>query len=67
MADTLTEEQIAEFKEAFSLFDKDGDGVNDGTMVFHNGSTDSLVELVGVVATKTDATNTDDTGLLFIA
>ena len=24
--DTLTEEQIAEFKEAFSLFDKDGDG-----------------------------------------
>lgn len=26
MADHLTEEQIAEFKEAFSLFDKDGDG-----------------------------------------
>ena len=26
-ADSLTEEQIAEFKEAFSLFDKDGDGV----------------------------------------
>jgi len=26
MADVLTEEQIAEFKEAFSLFDKDGDG-----------------------------------------
>jgi calmodulin len=24
--DTLTEEQIAEFKEAFALFDKDGDG-----------------------------------------
>jgi Ca2+-binding EF-hand superfamily protein len=24
--DQLTEEQIAEFKEAFSLFDKDGDG-----------------------------------------
>ena len=24
MADLLTEEQIAEFKEAFSLFDKDG-------------------------------------------
>ena len=22
----LTEEQVAEFKEAFSLFDKDGDG-----------------------------------------
>jgi len=27
MADQLTEEQIAEFKEAFSLFDKDGDGM----------------------------------------
>ncbi|RUS78962.1 hypothetical protein EGW08_013264, partial [Elysia chlorotica] len=26
MADQLNEEQIAEFKEAFSLFDKDGDG-----------------------------------------
>jgi len=28
MADSLqlTEEQIAEFKQAFSLFDKDGDG-----------------------------------------
>jgi len=26
MADKLTHEQIAEFKEAFALFDKDGDG-----------------------------------------
>jgi calmodulin len=26
MVEQLTEEQIAEFKEAFSLFDKDGDG-----------------------------------------
>jgi len=26
MVDQYTEEQIAEFKEAFSLFDKDGDG-----------------------------------------
>ncbi|XP_066109908.1 calmodulin-alpha-like [Saccopteryx bilineata] len=26
MANQLTKEQIAEFKEAFSLFDKDGDG-----------------------------------------
>ena len=26
MADQLTEEQIAEFREAFSLFDKDYDG-----------------------------------------
>jgi len=29
MADQYTEEQIAEFKEAFSLFDKDGDGTID--------------------------------------
>lgn len=27
MADELTDEQISEFKEAFSLFDKDGDGL----------------------------------------
>ncbi|MDA8830836.1 hypothetical protein N9N54_07540 [Planktomarina temperata] len=59
-ANTATED-VATF-----AFDKDGDGVNDGTMVYHNGTTDSLVELVGVIATKTDATNTDDTGLLFI-
>lgn len=26
MADQLTEEQITEFKEAFALFDKEGDG-----------------------------------------
>lgn len=26
MADQLTDDQITEFKEAFSLFDKDGDG-----------------------------------------
>jgi calmodulin len=26
MVDNLTEDQIAEFKEAFSLFDRDGDG-----------------------------------------
>ena len=26
MVELLTEEQIAEFKEAFSFFDKDGDG-----------------------------------------
>ena len=25
-ADDLTDEQVAEFKEAFELFDKDGDG-----------------------------------------
>ena len=26
MAEQLTDKQIAEFKEAFSLFDRDGDG-----------------------------------------
>jgi len=60
-ANTATED-VAAF-----AFDSNGDGTNDATMVFHNGATDSLVELVGVVATKVDATNTDDTGLLFIA
>jgi len=34
MADQLTEEQIAEFKEAFSLFDKDGDGMFRGNVGF---------------------------------
>lgn len=38
MADQLTEEQIAEFKEAFSLFDKDGDGEWEREM--GNGMTD---------------------------
>lgn len=28
MTDQLSEEQIAEFKEAFALFDKDGDGAS---------------------------------------
>jgi Ca2+-binding EF-hand superfamily protein len=36
---TLTEDQIAEFKEAFSLFDKDGDGSisvkNNQTFFYH--------------------------------
>ena len=27
-AEQLTDEQIAEFKEAFALFDKDGDGTS---------------------------------------
>jgi len=31
MADQLTEEQIAEFKEAFSMFDKDGSGIIQAT------------------------------------
>jgi calmodulin len=35
MADQLTEEQIAEFKEAFSLFDKDGDGKSVTSVLCH--------------------------------
>lgn len=35
MADQLNEEQIAEFKEAFALFDKNGDG-SITTKVFFN-------------------------------
>eukprot|EP00959_Pyramimonas_sp_CCMP1952_P172165 3597244-Pyramimonas_sp.AAC.1 len=34
MADQLTDEQIAEFKEAFALFDKDGDGALEAPLVF---------------------------------
>lgn len=34
MADEFTEDQIAEFKEAFSLFDKDGDGSMYGVFAF---------------------------------
>jgi Ca2+-binding EF-hand superfamily protein len=35
MAEQLTEDQIAEFKEAFSLFDKDGDGKQDFSAFIH--------------------------------
>ena len=31
--DDYTEEQIAEFKEAFSMFDRDGDGKKTGMQV----------------------------------
>lgn len=36
-SEQLTEEQIAEFKEAFALFDKDGDGEQIGAL-FLTGS-----------------------------
>merc|ERR1712122_474547 len=49
MADQLTEEQIAEFKEAFSLFDKDGDGTITtkelGTVMRSLGQTPTEAEL----------------------
>mmetsp|Transcript_4347 Transcript_4347/g.9064 ORF Transcript_4347/g.9064 Transcript_4347/m.9064 type:complete len:149 (-) Transcript_4347:308-754(-) len=50
MSEQYTEEQIAEFKEAFSLFDKDGDGTIDadelGTVLrsLGNQPTDEDVE-----------------------
>ncbi|KAL0844705.1 hypothetical protein Bca101_017951 [Brassica carinata] len=43
MADQLTDDQISEFKEAFSLFDKDGDGTR--SMWF-------LISCVGCITTK---------------
>ena len=49
MADQLTEEQIAEFKEAFSLFDKDGDGTITtkelGTVMRSLGESQVLVQV----------------------
>ena len=54
MADQLTEEQIAEFKEAFSLFDKDGDGTITtkelGTVMRSLGQNPTEAELVCVQA-----------------
>ena len=48
-AEQLTEEQIAEFKEAFSLFDKDGDGTIDakelGTVMRSLGQNPTEAEL----------------------
>lgn len=53
MADQLTEEQIAEFKEAFSLFDKDGDGTITtkelGTVMRSLGQNPTEAELQGMI------------------
>merc|ERR1711979_117916 len=56
MADQLTEEQIGEFKEAFSLFDKDGDGTITtkelGTVMkslHHNPSEAELQDMINEV------------------
>merc|ERR1719240_2261958 len=53
MADQLTEEQIAEFKEAFSLFDKDGDGTITtkelGTVIRSLGQTPTEAELQDMI------------------
>lgn len=47
-------------------YDKDGNGTNDGTFVFNQGTNDSVVELVGVVATSMSATNAATANLLAI-
>ena len=47
----LTDEQLAEFKEVFALFDKDGDGTITaqelGTVMRSMGKNPSIEELVG--------------------
>ena len=49
MSDHLTEEQTAEFKEAFALFDKDGDGTIStkelGTVMNSLGQKPTIAEL----------------------
>ena len=50
-ADQLTEEQIAEFKEAFSLFDKDGDGT---ITTKELGTVSSIRLLLGIRVSVTD-------------
>uniref|UniRef100_A0A670XY81 Calglandulin n=1 Tax=Pseudonaja textilis TaxID=8673 RepID=A0A670XY81_PSETE len=53
MADQLTEEQIAEFKEAFLLFDKDGDGTITtkelGTVMWSLGQNPTEAELQDMI------------------
>lgn len=54
MVEQLTEEQIAEFKEAFALFDKDGDGgitsVELGQVMRKLGNTASDEEIKNMIA-----------------
>ncbi|XP_077196491.1 neo-calmodulin-like [Paroedura picta] len=54
MARRLTEEQLAEFKEAFSLFDKDGDGAITtrelGTVMRSLGHNPTEAELQGMIS-----------------
>ena len=58
MADQLTEEQIAEFKEAFSLFDKDGDGTITtkelGTVMRSLGQNPTEAELQDMINVSTN-------------
>ncbi|CAN6815023.1 unnamed protein product [Brassica oleracea] len=57
MADQLTDDQISEFKEAFSLFDKDGDGTYIFIPILDRILLDSLsmwifIYCVGCITTK---------------
>ncbi|KYO38833.1 calmodulin-alpha [Alligator mississippiensis] len=65
MGDQLTEEQIAEFKEAFSLFDKDGDGSITtkelGTVMRSLGQNPTEAELQNMISeVDTDGSGTID-------
>nr|AAA29509.1 calmodulin [Plasmodium falciparum]CAA40264.1 calmodulin [Plasmodium falciparum] len=62
MADKLTEEQISEFKEAFSLFDKDGDGTKElGTVMRSLGQNPTEAELQDMInEIDTDGNGTID-------
>ncbi|CAM4481875.1 unnamed protein product [Lepidochelys olivacea] len=65
MAGQLAEEQIAEFKEAFSLFDKDGDGSITtgelGTVMWSLGQNPTEAELQDMVGElDTDGSGTVD-------
>ena len=53
MADQLTDEQTAEFREAFALFDKDGDGTIStkelGTVMKSLGQKPTAAELADMI------------------
>ena len=58
MADTLTEEQIAEFKEAFSPFDKHGDGT------ITTWELDTVMRSLGQKPTRTTSRFLDGNGTI---